>query len=121
AKAAAPALLDALQSDDDQFRSVAAASLVRIVPDDPALVKGLIDASRDANYPKAQIAAVDALNFLGPRAKAALPLLVETARSAAAPDDLRGRAVVALSSMEHEAKPAVPALAALLKDPKQPP
>jgi HEAT repeat protein len=121
AKSAFPALLDALKSDNDHFRYVAASSAVSIAPDDPAVVRGLIDAFHDAKYPEGQDAAALGFDQLGPKAKAALPVLVETVKSSDAPVLLRRRAATALGSMEREARPAVPALAALLRDAQQPP
>ena len=120
AKAAIPALLDALKSDNDHLRYLAAATAVSVAANDPVVVQGLIGALRDTKYPEGQEAASLGLQRLGPKAKTALPVLIETLQSPSAPVLLRRRAAVALSLMEREAKPAVPVLLALLKDAQQP-
>jgi HEAT repeat protein len=119
-KPAVPALLELLKCDDDQLRQKAALSLPAIAPDDEAVVKGLVAALRDTQYPSGRLGAARAVATIGPKAKAAVPDLIAAVRSSEAAEPLRTTSVEALGSMTTEASAAVTPLVEVLKDGKQP-
>ncbi len=129
AKAAAPALIVALKSDKDLFvRRFAAQALGEVGADPKAAVPALRGALREDRKELVE-AAILALGKLGPTA---VPPLVEALKGGAAspgknspkkgpaPTDhtafLRAKAAEALGQIGEDAKPAVPALVAALKD-----
>jgi HEAT repeat protein len=114
-------LLGILEDDDDSLRAAAALNLVRVAPDDPAVVKGLAGALRDAGHVQAARAAAVVLERLGPKAKDALPALLEVLKSPDGEPELRRGAAAALGALGREGEPAVPVLTELAKDAKQSP
>jgi HEAT repeat protein len=120
-KAAVAALLDVLKDDSDSLRATAALNLASVAPDDPAVVKGLTDALRDAGHVQARRSAAVALERLGPKAKDALPALLELLKSPDGDPELRCDVAAAVGALGREAEPAVPVLTELAKDAQQAP
>jgi HEAT repeat protein len=120
AKAAVPMLLELLKGNSDPLRYYAALNIIEVAPKDPQVVAGLIQALREPNYPKGQEAALVALSRIGPAAKPALPVLIETVSASAAAVPLRCDAAETITRLKKDAAPVVPVLIKLLKDAQQP-
>jgi HEAT repeat protein len=113
ARAAVPALREALQDPDRFVRVRAAAALAQIDPRNGDALPTLIAMMKDADAPIRR-AAVEAAGNLGPKAKSAVGELLRAARD----DDpaVRWAAVEALGRVGPEAKAAVPLLTEALRD-----
>jgi len=88
ARCAAPALLEALKRKDELLCSPAASALARIQADPETAVPALIGSLLDRKG-HGQPDVVDALGEYGPRAKAAVPLLVKLLRDRSSKDLIR--------------------------------
>ncbi len=113
AKAAVPALIEALKDENSEMRRRVAVALGNIGPDAKAAVPALIEALKDENKNVRDSAAV-ALGTLGPDAKAAVPVLIEALKDEGMV--VRREAAGALGEIGPDAKAVVPALIAALKD-----
>ena len=116
AKAAVPALVEALKDkDDESLREAALMSLIKINPNPktviPAFIEALKDTSRFVRY-----LAASALDRFGSEARAAVPNLIELLSNKKEDVEVRREAARTLGRIGSEAKPAVPALIEALKD-----
>jgi HEAT repeat protein len=112
AKAAVPALMDALSSKQSALRLSAVYALGEIGPD-AKMVPALTDLLND-DEAHVRAAAATVLGKIGPEAKAAVPALVTTLKDLDA--EVREAAAGALGLIGPEAKSAVTGLVELLKD-----
>jgi HEAT repeat protein len=141
AKAAVPALVDAMKDHDGKVRLGALAALEKIGPEAKAAVPALVDAMKERN-PEQRYLAVKVLGRMGPEAKDALPALANASKDGDAKvrdaaigalaaavtmqgltellkdkdPAIRSGAARALRRIGPKAKEAVPALTELLKD-----
>ncbi len=114
AKAAVPALVEALGDPAAPMRKAAAAALGSIGA--PAAVPALTKALRDPDA-KVRWQAAEALGQIGPKASAAVPELVTVLQGKDVP--MRSVAADALGAIGWEARAAIPTLKEALKDPEQ--
>ena len=114
AKAAVPALTQALRHDEEEVRLQAAETLGAIGPDAVASVPALTEALGD-NDEDVRSAAAGALEAIGPDANAAVPALIEALTDANL--FVRMHATCALRRIGPPAHLAVPALIDALEDP----
>jgi HEAT repeat protein len=123
AKEASPALKAIAEGTGPDLRVWASAALARIGVEPAANTAVVVEALKDRSPTGrvARLAALDALQLLGPAGKDALPLLEELLRdrtpiSRGEKMQLRQKAAEALSYLGAAAQPAVPKLADLLND-----
>jgi HEAT repeat protein len=113
ARAALPALREALRDPEPTVRIRVAEALVRIDPAETAAVTALGKLLQDQS-PRVRKAAAYALGNLGPDAKAAVPDLIQALDDRDA--KVRWTVLETLGQLGAAAEPAVPALIARLKD-----
>jgi HEAT repeat protein len=124
AKAAVPALIDALQhAKEPEVRFNVVSALWSIGAEDKAAIKDAVPALTDALQPdkepdaKVRSSAANTLRIMGAEAKTAVPALTDALQPDKEPDvKVRSDAADALRSMGAEAKTAVPALIDALHD-----
>lgn len=126
AKDAGPLLKEALKAESATVRINAAESLWKIEGDAQAAVPVLIEILQSTEYERASAAQI--LGRIGPAGKDAVPaltrivehpprsLLSTATRRPRRDNSLRVGAILALGSMETEAKPAIPALLRALRN-----
>ena len=90
-------------------------SLPRPVEADDDRVWGLIEQLKDPDFARRQ-QAVDALGNLGPKAKAAVPPLVEILRNEKEHYNVRGRTCYALGNIGPDAAAAIPVFLKMIHD-----
>jgi RNA polymerase sigma factor (sigma-70 family) len=112
AKAAVPAVREALKDVDPDVRNWAITALLSI--DDGTSVTALADLMKD-NDVSVRFHALEALSQFGPKAKAATPKLLEAVVKDAAPR-CRRQALAALKFVKPDAKTVVPTLREALRD-----
>lgn len=106
ARSAAPVLCQHMLADDDaRVRAACAAALIEIVPDTPDAVEHLRKATKDPNN-IVRTHAVTALGKMGPKAKAAVPTLIE----ALTDDDDQTVRISASLALVDVGEAAIPAL-----------
>lgn len=113
AKAAVPALVEALGDPAAPIRKAAAAALGSIGA--PAAVPALTKTLRDADA-KVRWQAAEALGQIGPKASAAVPELVKVLQGKDV--SIRSVAADALGAIGWDARAAIPTLKEALKDPE---
>ncbi|EEF60945.1 HEAT repeat domain-containing protein [Pedosphaera parvula] len=107
AKIAVPPLLECLESKDQFTRARAAKTLGALGCEPDLVVPALINQLKEANYnPRVAVPALQALAMLGPRAKAAVPVLLQA---------LNDPAFLAHSEVTNALKKIDPAAAARIK------
>ncbi len=107
---AVPALVEALNNEHEDVRSLAAKALGKIGPDAKATVPALLEALNDEDEDVRSLAA-EALGKIGPDA---VPALVEALNNEH--EDVRRHAARALGEIGPDAKAAVPVLLEVLND-----
>ncbi len=121
AATALPALLEALRSDDDGLRAVAAPAVAAAGQAAAESMKGLIAALRDAKHPQGAVAAAQALRTLGAGAAPARPDLLAVLQDRKYAVEIRSAAARAFTEMGADAqRPALKPLTDLFSDATQP-
>jgi HEAT repeat protein len=118
AKAAVPALTNALEDNFYGVRQTAAQALGSIGPDAEAAIPALSNAAAKDHYACVRLAAAEALGKIGPATKDVVPTLSNALRDL--DDDVRRAAAEALGKCGLEAKDAVLALREAEKDSSEP-
>jgi HEAT repeat protein/flagellar basal body rod protein FlgF len=111
---AVPALMKALADSDRSIRNAAIAALMRVAPESPQVVAGMLESlstSLESADWRERREAVEALRRLGPRATPCVPQLIRLL------DDPTSGAALALAEIGPGAQQAVQPLAAALSDP----
>jgi hypothetical protein len=112
-KAAVPAVVERLRDEDRDVRRRAVRTL-HDIDEDGVSARAL--AAVVANEPELRYEAVQALAYFGPKARPALPELVQAARDF---PEVRSFALQALGQIKPDARTVLPALAASLADRNQ--